>query len=70
VYGGVRLLKHDKSIMVEDDLDTPWEEATNESVDNVIFLSKHTTMSNCPALTVHPIASFLIVFNLLGGLIL
>ncbi|KAJ8440899.1 hypothetical protein Cgig2_022755 [Carnegiea gigantea] len=55
VYGGVRLLQHDKSIVVEDDLDTRWEEATNESVDNVIFLSKHTAVSNRPALTVHPI---------------
>jgi len=70
VYGGVRLLKHEKSIVVENDLDTHWEEATNESADNVIFLSKHTVVSNCPALTVQPIGSFLIVFNLLGGLIL
>ncbi|KAJ8430767.1 hypothetical protein Cgig2_017080 [Carnegiea gigantea] len=55
VYGGVRLLKHDKSIVVEDDLDTCWEEATDENADNVIFLSKHATVSNCPALIVHPI---------------
>lgn len=55
MYGGVRLLQHDKSIVVEDDLDTRWEEATSESVDNVIFLSKHTAVSNRPALTVHPI---------------
>ncbi|KAL9226126.1 hypothetical protein vseg_001974 [Gypsophila vaccaria] len=52
---GVRLLQHDKSIVVEDDLDIRWEELTSETVDNVIFLSKHTAVSNRPALTIHPI---------------
>lgn len=51
----VRLVLHDKSIIVEDHLDQRWEEATGEPVDEVIFLSKHTAVSNRPALTVHPI---------------
>ncbi|KAG9448552.1 hypothetical protein H6P81_008517 [Aristolochia fimbriata] len=51
----VRLLKHDNSIVAEDDLDKRWEEVTGEVVDEVIFLSKHTAVSNRPALTVHPI---------------
>ncbi|KAK8615563.1 hypothetical protein V6N13_017148 [Hibiscus sabdariffa] len=51
----VRLLHHDKSIVEEDDLDRRWEEATGETVDEVIFFSKHTAVSNRPALTVHPI---------------
>ncbi|KAF3574917.1 hypothetical protein F2Q69_00059292 [Brassica cretica] len=36
-----------------------WEEATEEAVDEVIFLSHHTAVSNCPALTVHPIGDLL-----------
>ncbi|XP_074284696.1 D-aminoacyl-tRNA deacylase-like [Silene latifolia] len=52
---GVRLLQHDKSIVVEDNLDIRWEHFTNEFVDNIIFLSKHTALSNRPALTIHPI---------------
>ncbi|XP_010260970.1 PREDICTED: D-aminoacyl-tRNA deacylase-like isoform X2 [Nelumbo nucifera] len=55
VNGEVRLLKHDNSIVAEDHLDKRWEEATNEVVDEIIFLSKHTAVSNRPALTVHPI---------------
>ncbi|XP_065860632.1 D-aminoacyl-tRNA deacylase [Euphorbia lathyris] len=51
----VRLLQHDKSIVVEDDLDRRWEDATGEVVDEVIFFSKHTAVSNRPALTIHPI---------------
>ncbi|KAJ0094636.1 hypothetical protein Patl1_16636 [Pistacia atlantica] len=35
--------------------DNRWEEATGEVVNDVIFLSKHTAVSNRPALTVHPI---------------
>lgn len=50
-----RLIQHDRSIVKEDDLDLRWEEATGESVDEVIFLSRHTAVSNRPALTVHPI---------------
>lgn len=53
--GGVRLLQHDNSIVKEDNLDTRWEDLTHESVDNVIFLSKHTAVTNRPALTIHPI---------------
>lgn len=48
-------MQHDSSIVKEDNLDTRWEELTNESVDNVIFLSKHTAVTNRPALTIHPI---------------
>ncbi|KAL0335866.1 UNVERIFIED_CONTAM: D-aminoacyl-tRNA deacylase [Sesamum radiatum] len=51
----VRLLKHDRSIVREDHLDTRWEEATGEVVNEVIFLSRHTAVSNRPALTIHPI---------------
>ncbi|XP_022726160.1 D-aminoacyl-tRNA deacylase-like isoform X2 [Durio zibethinus] len=51
----VRLLQHDKGIVDEDDLDRRWEEATGETVDELIFFSKHTAVSNRPALTVHPI---------------
>jgi D-aminoacyl-tRNA deacylase len=53
--GNVRLLKHERSIIAEDDLDQRWLEATGEPVSEVIFLSKHTAVSNRPALTVHPI---------------
>ncbi|KAG1326682.1 D-aminoacyl-tRNA deacylase [Cocos nucifera] len=53
--GDVRLLKHENSIVAEDDLDRRWEAATGESVAEVIFLSRHTAVSNRPALTVHPI---------------
>ncbi|CAB4295424.1 unnamed protein product [Prunus armeniaca] len=53
--GGVRVLLHNKGIVEEDDLDRRWEEATGERVDELIFLSKHTAVSNRPALTVHPI---------------
>ncbi|KAL2479105.1 D-aminoacyl-tRNA deacylase [Forsythia ovata] len=55
VNNEVRLLKHDNSIVREDHLDRRWEEATGEFVDEVIFLSKHTAVSNRPALTIHPI---------------
>jgi len=55
VNEGVRVLLHAKSIVVEDDLDRRWEEVTGEVVDEVIFFSKHTAVSNKPALTVHPI---------------
>lgn len=51
----VRLLQHDRGIVEEDDLDLRWEHATNEVVDEIIFFSKHTAVSNRPALTVHPI---------------
>ncbi|KAL6594305.1 hypothetical protein ACP70R_048498 [Stipagrostis hirtigluma subsp. patula] len=53
--GDVRLLKHERSIVAEDNLDQRWQEATGEVVSEVIFLSKHTAVSNRPALTVHPI---------------
>ncbi|KAF5727798.1 D-aminoacyl-tRNA deacylase-like isoform X2 [Tripterygium wilfordii] len=51
----VRLLQHDHGIVKEDHLDLRWEEATGEVVDEIIFLSKHTAVSNRPALTIHPI---------------
>ena len=53
--GDVRLLEHDKGIVEEDDLDQRWENATGQTVDEVIFLSKHTAVTNRPALTIHPI---------------
>ncbi|KAJ1697808.1 hypothetical protein LUZ63_006320 [Rhynchospora breviuscula] len=53
--GEVRLLKHEKSIVREDDLDLRWEAAIGEPVSEVIFLSRHTAVSSRPALTVHPI---------------
>lgn len=53
----VRVLQHNKSIIAEDDLDKRWQEATGEVVGEVIFLSKHTAVSNRPALTVHPIGT-------------
>ncbi|KAG7979072.1 hypothetical protein I3843_05G111500 [Carya illinoinensis] len=52
---GVRVLLHDKGIVEEDQLDQRWEEITGEPVHEVIFFSKHTAVSNRPALTVHPI---------------
>ncbi|XP_031100767.1 D-aminoacyl-tRNA deacylase [Ipomoea triloba] len=55
ICGHLRLLQHDKGIVEEDDLDLRWEKATAEPVDEVIFLSKHTAVSNRPALTIHPI---------------
>nr|GMD21118.1 D-aminoacyl-tRNA deacylase [Ipomoea batatas] len=55
ICGHLRLLQHDKGIVEEDDLDLRWEKATTEPVDEVIFLSKHTAVSNRPALTIHPI---------------
>ncbi|TVU10934.1 hypothetical protein EJB05_44489 [Eragrostis curvula] len=55
INGDVRLLKHERSIIAEDHLDLRWQEATGEVVSEVIFLSKHTAVSNRPALTVHPI---------------
>lgn len=54
----VRVLVHEKSIVREDHLDKRWEDATGEVVDEVIFFSKHTAVSNRPALTVHPIGIF------------
>ncbi|KAG2261538.1 hypothetical protein Bca52824_068617 [Brassica carinata] len=52
-----RVIQHDGSIVKEDDLDSWWEEAASIAVDEVIFLSRHTAVSNRPALTVHPIES-------------
>ncbi|KAK4484032.1 hypothetical protein RD792_011246 [Penstemon davidsonii] len=53
--GTVRLLEHDSSIIKEDDLDLRWESATGETVDELIFLSKHVAVSSRPSLTIHPI---------------
>lgn len=55
VNGDVRLLQHDKGIVEEDHLDKRWEQASSEVVHELIFLSKHTAVSNRPALTIHPI---------------
>ncbi len=61
--GDVRLLKHERSIIAEDDLDNRWQAATGEAVTEVIFLSKHTAVSNRPALTVHPIGWLFLVIK-------
>ncbi|KAL3830591.1 hypothetical protein ACJIZ3_019393 [Penstemon smallii] len=53
--GTVRLLELDSSIIKEDDLDLRWEFATGETVDELIFLSKHVAVSSRPSLTIHPI---------------
>ncbi|KAG8087147.1 hypothetical protein GUJ93_ZPchr0010g8262 [Zizania palustris] len=53
--GRVRLLRHARGIVEEDDLDLRWEAATGERVSEVVLLSRHTAVSNRPALTVHPI---------------
>ena len=50
-----RVIQHDGSIVKENDLDSRWDEAASIAVDEVIFLSRHTAVSNRPALTVHPI---------------
>ncbi|XP_031478754.1 D-aminoacyl-tRNA deacylase [Nymphaea colorata] len=55
VHGHVRLLIQDASIVSEDHLDKRWQALTGEVVEEVMFLSKHTAVSNKPALTVHPI---------------
>ncbi|XP_054810171.1 D-aminoacyl-tRNA deacylase-like [Prosopis cineraria] len=55
VNQGARVLLHGQGIVEEDDLDKRWEDKTGEVVDEVIFFSKHTAVSNKPALTVHPI---------------
>ncbi len=54
---GLRVLLHGKGIVEEDYLDNRWQEVTGEIVDEVIFLSKHTSATNKPALTVHPIGN-------------
>ncbi|KAF8005763.1 hypothetical protein BT93_K0136 [Corymbia citriodora subsp. variegata] len=53
----VRLLKLENRLVREDHLDKRWEEATGESVGEVIFLSRHVAASNRPALTIHPIGT-------------
>lgn len=75
--GDVRLLKHNRSIVREDDLDIRWKDTTGEFVNETIFLSKHTAVSNRPALTVHPIGilnvlSFIIIlgFNFISNVVL
>lgn len=61
----VRHLKLENHLVREDHLDKRWEEATGESVDEVIFLSRHVAASNRPALTIHPIGMiFFIGWNL------
>nr|GEU89156.1 D-aminoacyl-tRNA deacylase [Tanacetum cinerariifolium] len=55
VYGEVRLLEHDTGIVEEDHLDKRWEDVSGEVVDEIVFLSKHTAVTNRPALTIHPI---------------
>ncbi len=51
----VRLIKLDNRLVKEDHLDKRWEEATGESVDEVMFLSKQVASSKRRAFTIHPI---------------
>ncbi|KAJ8772209.1 hypothetical protein K2173_027386 [Erythroxylum novogranatense] len=53
----VRVLKLHNRLVQEDYLDKRWKEATEESVDEVIFLSMHVASSNRPALIIHPIGT-------------
>ncbi|KAI4379201.1 hypothetical protein MLD38_005528 [Melastoma candidum] len=53
--GPARLILHDNRIIDEDHLDVRWHQLSGEDVDELIFLSRHTAVSNRPALTVHPI---------------
>ncbi|KAL2635990.1 hypothetical protein R1flu_007469 [Riccia fluitans] len=53
--GRVRLLQLNDRIVNEDHLEKRWEAVTGERVEEIIFLSRHTAVSNRPALTVHPI---------------
>ncbi|KAL0770924.1 hypothetical protein Bca101_036075 [Brassica carinata] len=55
IEGSLAFFSSHLSLSTEDDLDSRWEEATREAVDEVIFLSRHTTVSNRTALPVHPI---------------
>lgn len=58
--GDMRLLEHDHGIVEEDYLDDRWEQVSGEVVNEIIFLSKHTAVTNRPALTIHPIGIALV----------
>eukprot|EP00898_Chlorokybus_atmophyticus_P008945 jgi/Chlat1/9051/Chrsp94S08312 len=50
-----RLWQLSKRTLDEDHLDERWKDATGESVQEAIFLSRHVASSGTPALTLHPI---------------
>lgn len=54
-HGSFRLLQLHGRIVYEDHLERRWEAQTGEKVSEIIFMSRHTAVSNRPALTVHPI---------------
>lgn len=53
--GNVRMLQLSDHIVHYDLLEQRWESQTGERVSEIIFMSRHTAVSNRPALTVHPI---------------
>lgn len=60
----LRLLEQDSFIIEENDLDLRWEAATGETAAELIFLSRHVAVSNRPALTIHPIGSPSIYYDM------
>ena len=54
-YEHVRLWYLPERILWEDHLDKRWAAATNETVLEVIFPSRHSAKSGTPCLTLHPI---------------
>lgn len=53
--GNVRMLQLSDHAVHHDLLEQRWESQTGERVSEIIFMSRHTAVSNRPALTVHPI---------------
>lgn len=53
--GNIRMLHLPDHLVHHDLLEQRWESQTGEKVLEVIFMSRHTAVSNRPALTVHPI---------------
>ncbi|KAG0619260.1 hypothetical protein M758_4G126700 [Ceratodon purpureus] len=53
--GNVRMIQLPDKMVYEDFLEERWESQTGEKVSEIIFMSRHTAVSNRPALTVHPI---------------
>ena len=54
-YQNVRMWFLPKRILWEDHLDVRWNQATSETVTEVIFPSRHSAASGKPCLTIHPI---------------
>ena len=53
--GNVTHVVSTKRILWQDDLDRRWDDATKETVNEVIFPSRHAAVSGKPCLTLHPI---------------